>query len=160
MPLKTLGQFALPVSNVDLSEAFYGEALGLPKLFRYGDLAFFDCSGVRLMLEGSQSAIQSSEGVCHYFMVDDIEAMVSQLESRGVTFEGAPHRVGSHEFDERQRVVEWLRRLPGCATAIRLGRRRWVRASLDLAVLRFRPGAVGLGALLGLTPVLALAGKP
>ena len=101
MPLKTLGQFALPVSNVDLSEAFYGEALGLPKLFRYGDLAFFDCSGVRLMLEGSQSAIQSSEGVCHYFMVDDIEAMVSQLESRGVTFEGAPHliaRMPDHEL--------------------------------------------------------------
>lgn len=101
MPLKSLGQFALPVSNVDRSEAFYSEALGLPKLFRYGDLAFFDCSGVRLMLERSQSPIRNSEGVCHYFSVDDIEDVVRQLESRGVTFEGDPHliaRMPDHEL--------------------------------------------------------------
>jgi len=49
--LAQIGQIALPVADVDRSEAFYGEVLGLRKLFRFGDLTFFDRSGVRLMLE-------------------------------------------------------------------------------------------------------------
>ena len=49
--LGRLGQVALPTRDVDRSEAFYGTALGLRKLFRYGDLTFFDCGGVRLLLE-------------------------------------------------------------------------------------------------------------
>ena len=51
--LNQLGQFALPVSDADRSESFYGETLGLTELFRFGDLVFFDCGGVRLMLEQS-----------------------------------------------------------------------------------------------------------
>jgi methylmalonyl-CoA/ethylmalonyl-CoA epimerase len=41
--LGRLGQVALPTRDVDRSEAFYGTALGLHKLFRHGDLTFFDC---------------------------------------------------------------------------------------------------------------------
>ena len=46
MNLNQIGQIALAVSNTDRSEAFYGETLGLRKLYRYGDLAFFDCAGI------------------------------------------------------------------------------------------------------------------
>ena len=42
--LTHIGQIALPVSDVERSEAFYKDVLGLPKLFRFGDLAFFDCA--------------------------------------------------------------------------------------------------------------------
>jgi methylmalonyl-CoA/ethylmalonyl-CoA epimerase len=49
MPVKLgpIGQIALPVSDVGRAEAFYGDVLGLRKLYRYGDLTFFDCAGVR-----------------------------------------------------------------------------------------------------------------
>lgn len=94
MPLSRLGQIALPVSNADRSAAFYGEALGLPQLFRFGTLVFFDCAGVRLMLEGSATkAIQPAEGVCHYFKVDAIEAVVDELKAKGVGFVDAPHMI-------------------------------------------------------------------
>lgn len=93
MNLSTLGQFALPVSDADRSEAFYGAALGLPKLFRFGSLVFFDCAGVRLMLEGSSKSVQAAPGVCHYFKVEDIENAVAQLKSRGVVFLDAPHLI-------------------------------------------------------------------
>lgn len=48
MGLSTLGQIALPVTSTDRAEQFYGEALGLPKLFRFGELAFFNCGGVHV----------------------------------------------------------------------------------------------------------------
>jgi hypothetical protein len=37
--------------HVNRAEAFYGERLGLRKLYCYGDLTFFDCAGIRLLLE-------------------------------------------------------------------------------------------------------------
>jgi methylmalonyl-CoA/ethylmalonyl-CoA epimerase len=49
--LRHIGQIALPVTDVDRSEAFYKDVLGLPKLYRFGDLTFFDCAGVRLLLK-------------------------------------------------------------------------------------------------------------
>jgi len=101
MPLSRLGQIALPVSNADRAEAFYGGALGLPKLFRFGDLVFFDCAGVRLMLEGSAKTVQPGDGACHYFRVDGIEAVVEELKAKGVAFVDEPHviaKMPDHEL--------------------------------------------------------------
>ena len=55
--LSQIGQIALAVSDVDRAEAFYGDVLGLKKLFRFGDLTFFDCAGVRLLLEKAHGDI-------------------------------------------------------------------------------------------------------
>lgn len=101
MPLSTLGQIALPVADADRSEAFYGEALGLPKLFRFGSLVFFDCAGIRLMLDGSAKTVQTAPGACHYFRVERIEPAVAELKARGVVFEDEAHliaRMPDHEL--------------------------------------------------------------
>jgi methylmalonyl-CoA/ethylmalonyl-CoA epimerase len=95
MPLSRLGQIALPVSDVDRAEAFYGRSLGLTKLFRFGELVFFDCAGVRLMLERSSAPVQPTHGTFHYFKVDDIDASVSELVSRGVEFVEVPHLIAT-----------------------------------------------------------------
>ena len=85
MPLSQLGQIALPVSDADRSEAFYAQSIGLPKLFRFGNLVFFDCAGVRLILEGTPKAMTASEGVCHYFRAEGIEATLDELGAKGCT---------------------------------------------------------------------------
>jgi methylmalonyl-CoA/ethylmalonyl-CoA epimerase len=54
--LGAIGQIALQVSDADRAEHFYRDTLGLPLLFRFGDLLFFDCAGVRLMLEGGHES--------------------------------------------------------------------------------------------------------
>ena len=95
MALSALGQFALPVSDADRSEGWYRDVLGLPPLFRFGDLVFFDCGGVRLMLEASAEPVQVVSGVCHYFRVGDIEAEVRDLSARGLTFEAPPHLIAT-----------------------------------------------------------------
>ena len=46
--LTHIGQIALPVSDVDRSEAFYKDVLGLPKLFRFGHPASAAASWRRL----------------------------------------------------------------------------------------------------------------
>jgi methylmalonyl-CoA/ethylmalonyl-CoA epimerase len=89
--LRHIGQIALPVSDVDRSEAFYADVLGLPKLYRFGDLTFFDCAGVRLLLEKAKEAIQPQG--CIYFRCADIALAVAELKRRGVTTTHAPHLI-------------------------------------------------------------------
>jgi methylmalonyl-CoA/ethylmalonyl-CoA epimerase len=89
--LSQIGQIGRPVSDVDRSEAFYEKVVGLKKLFRFGDLTFFDCAGVRLLLEKDHGDIQPS-GVI-YFRCADIALAVAELEKRGAVFTSRPHLI-------------------------------------------------------------------
>ena len=89
--LSQIGQIALPVTDVDRSEAFYENVVGLRKLFRFGDLSFFDCAGVRLLLD--KAAEVSTPGGCIYFRCADIALAVAELEKRGAVFTSKPHLI-------------------------------------------------------------------
>jgi len=91
--LGAIGQIALHVSDADRAERFYRDTLGLPLLFRFGDVVFFDCAGVRLMLEGGHESTGKREPFCLYFRVSGIEAAAATLRTRQVYFEREPHRV-------------------------------------------------------------------
>jgi methylmalonyl-CoA/ethylmalonyl-CoA epimerase len=91
-----IGQIALPVADVDRAEAFYGTCLGLRKLFRYGDLTFFDCAGVRLLLEKAHDPNFKPQG-CIYFRCADIALAVAELTRRGVVFSSKPHLIAKME---------------------------------------------------------------
>ncbi len=94
MPLNQIGQIALAVSNADRSEAFYETTLGLRKLDRYGDLVFFDCAGIRLMLSPPErgEAVAVGQGAI-YFRVADLLRAAADLAGKGVAIESAPHLV-------------------------------------------------------------------
>ena len=49
---------------------WYKEVLGLKYLYSFGDLAFFDCSGIRLFL--SQGENEGHHESIIYFKVEDI----------------------------------------------------------------------------------------
>jgi methylmalonyl-CoA/ethylmalonyl-CoA epimerase len=70
--LSRIGQIALAVRDVDNAEAFYEGALGLRKLYRFGDLTFFDCAGVRLLLEKAHAPESVNRGSPLYFTCADI----------------------------------------------------------------------------------------
>ena len=91
--LSHIGQIALAVADVDRAEAFYKETLGLQKLYRFGDLTFFDCAGVRLMLEKAHTPEDIGRACVIYFRCADIALAVGELEARGVAFTGKPHRI-------------------------------------------------------------------
>jgi methylmalonyl-CoA/ethylmalonyl-CoA epimerase len=99
--LARIGQIAFGVADVDRAETFYRDVLGLRRLYRFGTLTFFDCSGVRLMLEqiDTPDAIRRSAPL--YFTVADIALAVRELEARGVTFLDPPHliaRMDDHDL--------------------------------------------------------------
>jgi catechol 2,3-dioxygenase-like lactoylglutathione lyase family enzyme len=91
--LSTLGQIALPVSDTDRAEDYYGKVLGLTRLFRFGHLVFFDCGGVRLMLEGNSKEAGHTDGVCLYSRVAAIEGVYQELRAHGASFDDAPHLI-------------------------------------------------------------------
>jgi len=66
---------------------------GLRKLYRFGDLAFFDCAGVRLMLEKAEAPENIPKSSVIYFRCADIALAVRELEKRGVTFSSKPHLI-------------------------------------------------------------------
>lgn len=91
--LGTIGQIARSVADLDRAESWYRDVLGLTHLFRAGNMSFFDCGGVRLMLQQVEGA---SDGYLIYFAVPDIMAAKARLEARGVKFISAPHMIHRH----------------------------------------------------------------
>lgn len=92
-PLGPIGQIARTVGNVAESEAWYRDVLGLPHLYTFGKLAFFDCGGTRLMLTEEEAA--KNESIL-YLRVADIADTYEALKARGVEFTGAPHMIHRH----------------------------------------------------------------
>lgn len=92
--LGPIGQIARSVSDAAASEQWYREVLGLPHLYTFGTLVFFDCGGTRLML--SQEKGGATKESILYLRVTDIAAMHDALKQRGVKFSHAPHMIHRH----------------------------------------------------------------
>lgn len=89
-----IGQIARSVSDIAASEKWYRDALGLPHLYTFGTLAFFDCGGTRLMLAQENSGAVKESVL--YLRVADIAAAHDALGQRGVKFTHAPHMIHRH----------------------------------------------------------------
>ena len=92
MNLGQIGQIALAITDTDRSETFYETTLGLRKLYRYGDLVFFDCAGVRLMLSPPEhgAAVEPGQGAI-YFRVADLNLAVTGLKAKNIPIVSEPH---------------------------------------------------------------------
>ena len=92
LSLGPIGQIAFSVKNADVSEKFYESVLGLRKLYRFGNLVFFDCTGLRLLLEQSDGARNVAPPAI-YFRVADIALAHAELLKRDVEFIEKPHLI-------------------------------------------------------------------
>lgn len=95
--LNQIGQIAVIVDNVDMAEKFYENILGIRKLYRFGNLVFFDCAGIRLLLESSQVEPFTPHSSVVYFRTPDIRIAYRELKSRGVIFTDEPHLIAQME---------------------------------------------------------------
>jgi methylmalonyl-CoA/ethylmalonyl-CoA epimerase len=101
MTLGSIGQISMNAKDVDRATAFYKDTLRLPFLFRFGDLSFFNCDGIRLMVSKPERPEFDHPGSVLYFKVPDIDSAYAELGARGVRFEGEPHliaRMPDHEL--------------------------------------------------------------
>ena len=71
--LEVIGQIAIGVRDLARSREFYQNALGMKFLFDAGQMAFFQCGSVRLMLGLSESAESEAPrgGTILYYRVAD-----------------------------------------------------------------------------------------
>ena len=102
LQLGAIGQISRSVSDIERSEAWYRDVLGLPHLYRFGRLSFFDCGGTRLFLEQGDGPAADESVI--YFRVADIAAAHQALLARGVAFTGAPHMIHRHDDG----TEEWM----------------------------------------------------
>ena len=91
--LDQIGQIAVPVTDIDRAVAFYRDTLGMQFLFQAPPgLGFFNCGGVRLMLDAPAKE-QAGNGSVIYYKVDDLDSAFATLSNRGVKFESEPHLI-------------------------------------------------------------------
>ena len=88
-----LGQISIIVHDLGRATAFYRDALGLPLLFTAGNLAFFDCGGVRLMLGPAETPELDHPSSILYFRVPEINAAYRRLLEAGVQIEAPPRLI-------------------------------------------------------------------
>ena len=103
LQIQRLGQVSLLCRDVARTEAFYRDTLGLPHVFSFGDLAFFQAGDTRIFAR----VVPEEEwrpGSILYFAVPDIHAAHAALEAADTTLHGAPHRIHTHDDG----TEEWM----------------------------------------------------
>jgi len=102
--LKSIGQIAIRVRDLDRAVATYRDRLGMTFLFQAPPgLAFFECGGIRLMLTLPEAGEFDHASSLLYFTVEDIQAAHMALTARGIVFRTPPHVIA----DLGDRVL-WL----------------------------------------------------
>ena len=92
--LGQIGQVAVPVNDIEQAITFYRDVLGMRFLFQAPPgLGFFDCAGVRLMLDAPAKAQSENHSSIIYYKVPDLAAAFGTLSDRGVVFEARPHLI-------------------------------------------------------------------
>ena len=85
--ISRLGQIQVRAHDVERATAFYRDVLGLKFLFKAPpSLAFFDCGGVRLMIDRPEKPEFDHASSILYFAVPDIQAAHAQMKQHGVRF--------------------------------------------------------------------------
>jgi methylmalonyl-CoA/ethylmalonyl-CoA epimerase len=122
--ISRIGQIAINAHDLDRATAFYRDKLGLPLLFAAGKLAFFDCGGVRLMLDVAEKPEFDHLSSILYFSVPDIAAAHRQMLASGVRFEDEPHLIAKmpdHDLwmtffrDSEQNLLALMSEVPRAA---------------------------------------------
>ena len=99
--ISTIGQISVTVHDIERATKFYKDTLAMKFLFSTGNMAFFQCGEVRLMLAIPEKAEFDHPASIIYYKVDDIDSTYKILTDRGVKFEGEPqlvHKAEDHDL--------------------------------------------------------------
>ena len=97
--LNEIGQIAITVKDLQVAKNFYQNVLGMQFLFDAGQMCFFQCGTVRLMIGTGDTSAPG--GTILYFRVTDIQLVSTALKNQGVHFLQEPHlvaRMKSHDL--------------------------------------------------------------
>ena len=115
LTLGSIGQISRSVNSIEQSIAWYGGVLGLPHLYTFDAIAFFDCGGVRLFLSQVEGSLPADSIL--YFRVDDVQQAYAGMQAKGVDFIDAPHMIHRHA-DGTEEWMAFFKDLEGRPLAI------------------------------------------
>jgi methylmalonyl-CoA/ethylmalonyl-CoA epimerase len=119
--IRNIGQISIIVHDLPRATAFYRDTLGLPLLFAAGNLAFFDCGGVRLMLGPAETPELDHPSSILYFRVPDLNAAHQRLVAMGVSIVAPPRLIApmpTHDLwmnafrDSEGNILELMSEVP------------------------------------------------
>lgn len=92
--IQRLGQVQIRAHDVERAAGFYEHVLGLRLLFKAPPgLAFFDCGGVRLLIDHPDKPEFDHPSSILYFAVADIHSSYAKMKEKGVKFVDEPHMI-------------------------------------------------------------------
>ena len=91
--IQNIGQISIIVHDLPRATAFYRDTLGLPLLFTAGNMAFFDCGGLRLMLGTPETPELDHPSSILYFRVPDLNAAHQRLVDAAVPIVAPPRLI-------------------------------------------------------------------
>lgn len=91
--MSQLSQIARRVEDLNRARTFWRETVGIPEIFAFPGLAFFDLGGTRLMLRETG---RRDDADILYLSTADIGASHAALRLRGAEMTGAPHMIHKH----------------------------------------------------------------
>lgn len=115
--LDRIGQIAVNAKNIARATEFYRDQLGIRFLFGAGNMSFFQCGELWLMLGEASDAEFDHPSSILYFDVADIETAHARLEERRVEFRSAPHLV--HRADDYELWLAFFKDSEGNTLALR-----------------------------------------
>lgn len=83
-------QILIGVADVARATAFYRDVLALKVLMQAPNMAFLDCDGVRLYLNG-EGAAHKPGGPSIYFRTPDIDRQLAVMKERKAAIHQEPH---------------------------------------------------------------------
>lgn len=126
--LEEIGQIAVPVRDLDRAVRFYRDTLGMRFLFQAPPgLGFFDCAGIRLMLDAPAKAQAGNSSVI-YYRVSDLRLAHETLSARGV--------VSSKSLTKSRKCRTMICGWPSFATRTPTCWRSWRRCDARRSTLR------------------------
>jgi methylmalonyl-CoA/ethylmalonyl-CoA epimerase len=99
-------QIALTVEDMPRATAFYRDVLGLKYLFGGPNMAFFDCSGVRLYLACGQGTEHRASSNL-YFRTNDIAQYLADLKEKNVSIHQEPQMIA--KMPDHDLWLMWIR---------------------------------------------------
>jgi len=93
-------QVAITVKEIDRATSFYRDVLGMPLLMKAPNMAFFNCGGVRLYLQGQGSEHAGSNPFL-YFKTLDIAGFLADSKAKNVSIHQEPQviaRMPDHDL--------------------------------------------------------------
>ena len=91
--LGVIGNISHHVRNLPEAIDFYKNKLGFKYLFTRNGRAFFECGGMRFLLNAQKEPKDSKEPDIAFLRVDDIQTAYEELLGRGITFDEKPRKV-------------------------------------------------------------------